>query len=66
MLLLAILMCWTIWTVRDDLTFKNKLATVNAATETFLEELNLLTTHDQKARTQTSSHLSIQSLFNSF
>jgi len=42
-MLIAILMCWAIWTARDDLIFKNILTTVNAAKETFFKELKLLT-----------------------
>jgi hypothetical protein len=41
-MMVAILMCWAIWTVRNDLIFKNLKPQIQAAKEIFRKELKLL------------------------
>jgi hypothetical protein len=41
-MMVAIFMCWAIWTVRSNLIFKNLQPDIQAARQIFKKELNLL------------------------
>jgi hypothetical protein len=42
-MILVILLCWAIWIARNDVIFKTLPASVDAAIDLLLSELNLLT-----------------------
>jgi len=59
--MVAILMCWAVWTVRNGFIFKNVQPSVQAAKETFKKELSLLSL-GAKAKVSVTFDLWIQNL----
>jgi len=60
-MMVAILMCWAVWTVRNGFIFKNVQPSVQAAKETFKKELSLLSLR-AKAKVSVTFDLWIQNL----
>ena len=60
-MMVTILMCWAIWTVRNDFIFKNVQPSVQAAKETFKKELSLLSLR-AKAKVSVTFNLWIQNM----